>query len=130
MNKAYTITGERELHRDKHEVTLTGGQDMQVSDGYHTMDELYEHRITLWIAMLRCMSGKYGIHWRSKLHSDGTSFEGWFILGYGYAKGEQITYHLPIERWEECDFVSETLERAPEWDGHTSSDVISRLKQL
>jgi hypothetical protein len=67
--------------------------------------------------------------WRSKLHSDGSSFDGWFILGIGKEKGKQITYHLPTVRWDEVSFA-ETLEKAPEWDGHTPDDVLERLKAL
>ena len=70
-----------------------------------------------------------GYVWRSKLHSDGSSFEGWFILGMNKKPGEQITYHLPESYWKELDWV-ETLEQAPEWDGHTSADVLNRLKDL
>lgn len=108
--------------------------NMEVSDGYHTFDELYEHRITLFIAMCRVIAGhdRYvGTTdiWRSKLHSDGTSFNGWFILGITKESGEQITYHLPLSKWDETDFA-ETLEKAPEWDGHTSQDVLKRLKEL
>lgn len=110
--------------------------ELVVSDGYHTFDELYDHRITLFIALCRHMHellgmekpGKFAI-WRSKLHSDGSAFDGWFILGIGTEKGKQITYHLPLDRWEETSFVEER-ERAPEWDGHTSADVIERLKAL
>ena len=107
-------------------------------DGYHTFGELYEHRITLWIALCRTFSlySKTMIPtgnpcWRSKNHSDGElAFGGtWFLLGIGTAKGQQITYHLPIEKWAECTFA-ETLEKAPEFDGHTSDDVIERLKNL
>lgn len=69
------------------------------------------------------------IPWRTKTHSDGISWDGWFVLGLGKGEGDQITYHLPISRWDECDFA-ETLERAPEFDGHTSDDVLTRLKNL
>ena len=107
----------------------------KISDGYHTFDELYEHRIVLFIALCRFIEsehpsecGEYLI-WRSKLHHDGSSFEGWFILGINKVKGEQITYHLPLSKWEETDFA-ETLEKAPEWDGHTANDVLERLKKL
>lgn len=106
-----------------------------VSDGYHTIAELYEHRITLYIALCHCrqdalnIEGNVGDVWRSKLHSDGTSFEGWFILGIGKEQGQQITYHLPLSRWDETNFAK-TLDRAPEWDGHTSADVLERLKDL
>lgn len=103
-------------------------------DGYHTFEELYDHRITLFITLCRVLiSDQGGEHWqpvwRSKLHHDSTSFEGWFIMGINKEKGEQISYHLPLSRWEETDFA-ETLEVAPEWDGHTSDDVLERLKKL
>lgn len=106
-------------------------------DGYHTFDELYEHRITLWIALckMRCNvedangSPFFEDVWKTKTHSDGSVMKGWFVLGVGTEAGEQITYHLPISRWDECDFA-EMLERAPEFDGHTSDEVIERLKRL
>ena len=108
-------------------------------DGYHTFSELYEHRIELWIKLCEtttndcgCCSGIGFIEaWRTKYHSDGElAFGGnWFVLGIGKNKGEQITYHLPIEKWDDCDFA-ETLEKAPEFDGHTSDDVLDRLKLL
>lgn len=114
-----------------------GGNDMEVSDGYHTMDELYEHRVRLFIELCKFMNTRweqdhfmsmYEI-WRSKLHHDGTGYEDWFILGINKDKGEQITYHLPMSKWDETGFA-ETLEKAPEFDGHTSKDVLERLKTL
>lgn len=115
-------------------IKITGNK-IQISDGYHTFDELYEHRITLFIALLRTCAAWYDMEgakeqpWRSKLHSDGSSYDGWFILGIYKDKGYQITYHLPDSKWEETDFA-ETLEKAPEFDGHTSEDVLERLKNL
>lgn len=99
-----------------------------ISDGYHTFGELYDHRITLFIALCRT-AREGGQVWRSELHSDGSKFDGWFVLGIGRENGHQITYHLPMSKWSECDFA-ETLERAPEWDGHTSADVLRRLNAL
>jgi len=103
-----------------------------VSDGYHTFGELYEHRFVLFIKLCRFLEdhpykGRMEV-WKSKLHHDGSSYDGWFIMGIGTVKGEQISYHLPLSRWDECD-VS-IMDRAPEWDGHTPADVISRLKTL
>jgi hypothetical protein len=102
-----------------------------ISDGYHTFNELYDHRITLYIKMCEFLSVLVFPPpiWKSRKHSDGTEWEGWFILGIGIEKGKQITYHLPISRWDECDFADE-LTAAPEWDGHTSNDVLERLKNL
>lgn len=112
----------------------------KISDGYHTFGELYDHRIVLYIALLRSKSQECngmtgsahydeGQIWRSKAHSDGSIWEGWFILGMFKEAGEQITYHLPIDKWDECDFAEE-LDKAPEWDGHTSEDVLKRINRL
>ena len=105
-------------------------------DGYHTFEELYEHRFVLFIALCKAFwndpqyqVGQKAEIWRSKFHSDGTSFDGWFVLGIGAEKGKQITYHLPLSKWEETNFAF-TWDRAPEFDGHTSDDVLERIKNL
>lgn len=107
------------------------------SDGFHTFDELYDHRITLYIALCRiakhfAYTGNFGMVWRSKRHSDGEICFGTgtqFVLGIGREKGKQITYHIPIERWNETDFAP-TLEIAPDYDEHSSNDVLERIKTL
>lgn len=114
------------------------GHNLVVSDGYHTFDELYDHRITLYIALCRGYvnaNGNSDCHgvplvWRSKLHHDGKGYDGWFTLGIGTKNGKQISYHLPMERWDEVDFA-QTHDKAPyEFDGHSSADVLERLKAL
>lgn len=100
----------------------------QISDGYHTFDELYDHRITLFIALCRKMHETRTV-WRTECHSNGEKIEGWFLLGIGTQMGEQITYHIPMSRWDECKFASK-CDRAPAFDGHTGADVLSRLKKL
>lgn len=105
------------------------------SDGYHTFDELYEHRHTLWIALCRTLYFAYCDHampspfWRTSFHSDGSAYEGWFLLGMYTEPGKQITYHLPQSQWNQCSFAA-ILERAPEFDGHTSADVLERIAKL
>ena len=107
------------------------GENLTVSDGYHTFDELYDHRITLFIALCKEFAANRfeDVVWRSETHSDGSKYDGWFILGIHKTEGKQITYHLPMERWDETEFA-ETLETAPKFDGHTSADVLNRLKAL
>lgn len=135
------IKGEVQVHEhmqystDEHNVLIKFARS--VSDGYHTFDELYDHRITLFLALCRQVAnqpyddGSFSV-WRSKYHYDGELCFGTgtqYALGIGKNKGQQITYHIPIERWNETDFA-ETLDKAPEWDGHTSADVLERLKSL
>lgn len=109
----------------------------QVSDGYHTFDELYEHRVTLYITLCKILSKimdntseglPWCYVWRSKKHSDGSEWPGWFILGIDKFSS-QITYHLPLGKWNETNFA-DTLNEAPEYDGHTSEDVLERLKNI
>lgn len=113
-----------------------------LSDGYHTFDGLYKHRIANFIALCRSRVELYtigniydkhfGIHnvWLSKFHSDGSSYAGWFIMGINKEKGKQITYHIPESEWLKCTLIGEVLDRAPEWDGHTPADVLKRLAEL
>lgn len=116
-------------------VEVSSESPLVTSDGYHTIDELYDHRITLFITLCRLGSDMDNPPetqldvWRSKTHSDGTpAYEGWFVLGIGKKEGSIITYHIPLSHWEETNFAEE-IERA-HFDGHTSADVLERLKTL
>ena len=102
----------------------------QISDGYHTFDELYAHRCALFIALLDYIkvSGVGPPVWKSKFHADGSMFEGWFVAGIGTLAGNQITYHLPIHLWDKVHV--RPRGKAPKWDGHTSADVVKRLYQI
>ena len=98
----------------------------EISDGYHTFDELYEHRCALFVALMKTNPI---ISWRANLHEDGTCYEGWFVAGMSLPTGE-ITYHLPDRMWELLDNVGiETSNTAPKWDGHTAADVVNRLEE-
>lgn len=104
-------------------------------DGYHTFDELYEHRIVLYMALARKLVKEWveprnsGV-WCSTKHYDNSTFDGWFILGIGKETGKQITYHIPDKYWNEACEFAELLPHAPEWDKHTSDDVIKRIQNL
>lgn len=111
----------------------TNVETNKISDGYHTFGELYDHRIANFIALCRIIAHspcyqEFNI-WRSNLHSDGSSFEGWFVLGINREEGKQITYHLPMAVWEKTWFA-DTLIKAPVFDGHSSEDVLKRIFEL
>ena len=92
------------------------------SDGYHTFDELYEHRHTLFLLVCTKYAG-----WKSKLHDDGTMFDGWFIAGVDTREGA-ATYHLPMSWWN--SYRVRELQKAPPWDGHTPAETLNRLLSL
>lgn len=95
----------------------------KISDGYHTFEELYDHRTKLFIALCRLLPSK--MVWKAKKHYDGTMYAGMFIMGVTTTDG-QATYHLEDKYWEETNFVTE-LPNAPEFDGHTPTIALSRL---
>ena len=92
----------------------TGG----ISDGYHTFDELYFHRMVLFSIIL---NQNQGISWKSKYHSDGTMYDNYFICGIETPDG-QYTYHYHLDYWD--NFKVKELEYAPEYDGHKPKDII------
>ena len=96
----------------------------ECSDGYHTFNELYYHRMCLFSIIVK---QNKNLAWKSKLHSDGTMFDNYFIVGIDTPNG-QATYHYHIEHWDMFDCVE--LSNAPEWDGHTAEDTIKRLLSL
>jgi hypothetical protein len=103
----------------------------EVSDGYHTFGELYEFRKTynavlfnLWASI-----GRYNVY-KSKKHFDGEECfgGGWFIVMADLPTG-QISNHYELKDWDM--FEVPEFETAPiPFDGHTSEDVLDRLKAL
>lgn len=91
--------------------------DGDMSDGYHTFDELYEHRCLLFINL--CLGQRGFAYWRSH-------YEGWPLIGLETVAG-QVTYHVP-EKFLPL-FKDKIIEGGPEWDGHTSADVVERLRK-
>lgn len=102
------------------ELPDTGIGDL--SDGYHTFNELYHHRAVLFSVICNLLKEKA---WKSKLHDAGDMYEGMFIAGIETPMG-QATYHYDINPYWDIFNVKE-LERAPKWDGHTTADSLKRI---
>jgi len=100
----------------------------QLSDGYHTFAELYEHRHSLMLALMRAQPH---ICWFSRRHADGELPFGsgdWFIVG-AELPGAPITYHLPVTLYSLAQKTGATeLPTGRPWDGHTAADVVQRLR--
>lgn len=105
---------------------LSGDSIGDVSDGYHTFNELYHQREILFSIVCNTY---VDYAWKSWLHNDGTMYENSFIAGITTSAGD-YTFHLRKELWEM--FHIKELERAPKWDGHKPDDVtrLCRLLEL
>lgn len=118
----------------------------QFSDGYHSFEELYSIRLAYNVALfnewgrqhrpdksgrmyLSIPVPKHDVH-KSQRHHDGELCfgGGWFIVVANLPSG-QISNHYEMKHWDL--FRVPAVEKAKyEWDGHTSEDVINRLKSL
>lgn len=96
----------------------------KISDGFHTFDELYAHRIILFMCLMKFNKL---ISWKSKKQNDGSSEEGWFLVGMDLPNG-QVSYHIPERFWDDLIDIPEK-ETAPFFDGYSSVDVLKRLKE-
>lgn len=92
----------------------------EISDTYHTFNELYKHR-TVLTAMI-CTMVPYA--WKARKHEDGSMYEGMFICGFPTPSG-MITYHYDMDDWDL--FRIPEIPYAPHFDGHTPNDVINRI---
>lgn len=102
--------------------------DGNTSDGYHTFNELYEFRMLYNAAFFNLIAKipQARVH-KSRLHSDGEEpfGGGWFIVMATLPTG-QISQHYELEDWDL--FKVPEHDRADEWDGHTSEEVLGRLR--
>lgn len=118
----------------EYQITTTDGRTtrievlsprIEVSDGYHTFGELYDHRRALTAALCKA----FGLDsWRSKAHhpDNDPMFEGgYFIVGINLPTGT-ITYHYKLSHWDDFAGVIE-LPHAPKWDGAAPAATIDRL---
>lgn len=95
------------------------------SDGYHSFQELYDHRHQLFAIVLESYR-KWAF--KTRLTADGRESPGWFIAGLQMPFG-QITYHMPEEWWDKLDHIP-IIEKNARYDGHSAPDVLRRLERL
>ena len=90
-----------------------------ISDGYHTFDELYNHRCLLFINM--CVHAKP----HKTAYKIDPNYGDWFCL-YLETDHGQISYHIP-EKF--LNLIENVIKRDDnyKWDGHHSHHVIQRL---
>jgi hypothetical protein len=113
-------------HPRRWRVVFEKGRAGETSDGYHTFDDLYEHRMALTLAL---MQSHPELSWKSKKHhpSDDKMFENFFIVGINTPAGV-ITYHYKLEHWDTFLGIRE-LPHAPAWDKATPDDTPKRIRK-
>lgn len=111
-----------ELLEDVYKMFHTDTQN--ISDGYHTFDELYKHRYALFAVLCNQLYLPENCY-KCRKHADGTMYEGWFIVVVNLPTVGQISYHIPEKYWDK--FNVREKEKSNDFDGHTSEDVIKRL---
>lgn len=96
----------------------------EISDGYHTFNELYYYRM-LYNAAFFNLLPKEKVY-KSKRHYDGEECfgGGWFIVMANLPTG-QISNHYELKDWDL--FKIPEKEKADEWDGHTPQEAARRL---
>ena len=103
--------------------------ESEISDGFHTFDELYHYRMLYNAAFFNSLEGKYEVH-KSYRHADGELCfgGGWFIVCAKLPAG-LISNHYERKDWD-LFIIPEVEKSMFEYDGHTSQDVLTRLKAL
>ena len=102
----------------------------EVSDGYHTFNELYEYRLLYNASFFNELAKQnlYDVH-KSKKHSDGEECfgGGWFVVMAELPTG-QVSNHYELKDWDL--FQVPEKEKANVWDGHTPQDVAKRMREF
>ncbi len=107
-----------------------------ISDGYHTFDELYDHRNMLWISLALMMDDRsdFKVEWVRE------HFAGWdLIVVEDYSRQtqempyehKQLSYHVPAKLRPLYEArLKEIAAMDHKFDGHTSQDVLARLEKF
>ena len=111
-----------------------------MSDGYHTFNELYRYRMlynaalfkTIRLWQMSSLSGDgdaFALQiGKSKRHHDGTEpfGGGWFVVWVTLPDGSVIFNHYRMEYWDL--FSADEYDTAPEWDGSTPEQEADMLE--
>lgn len=124
-------------------LTLPSGECLQlpegvnkgaVSDGFHTFDELYEHRVALFCALVSAISsidaekGALDRAGWSRCHDDGEPcFGGGWLIAWISTDDGEIRYHLPESV---AEFLPAELEeaRGTPWNGR--EETLASLRAI
>ena len=95
------------------------------------IEELYDFRLTYNALLFNewAENQKYEVY-KSRRHSDGElCFDGEYFIVVANLPTGQVTNHYHIRHWDMFK-INEYEKVNEDFDGHTPSDVITRLKQV
>lgn len=102
----------------------------EVSDGYHTFNELYRYRMLYNAAFFNLLARNGQVEvCKSRKHSDGEKCFGsddWFIVMAILPTG-QVSNHYESKYWDLFDVPER--ETAFEYDGHTPNEAADRIEK-
>lgn len=102
----------------------------EVSDGYHTFNELYRYRMLYNAAFFNLLARNGQVEvCKSRRHSDGEKCFGsddWFIVMAILPTG-QVSNHYESKYWDLFDVPER--ETAFEYDGHTPNEAADRIEK-
>jgi len=98
--------------------------DGDISDGYHTFEEMYDHRHSLYLALI-----KMAINLNLKVYYKPDHFQGYDAVYLELPQG-QISYHLPSGFRGILDRLKIPVVTVDCYDGHTGKDVLERLSEF
>lgn len=127
-HEKFTLT----FNDEENLLTVDDKHIIDVSDGHHTTSELYDHRMTLYTALLSFVNKdeNFDCYW-SRQHHDGSMFgPNWIIVCMNnLITGEQVSYHLDISYIDLLNSAGiREIEKSDVWDGHSPEDVLDRIK--
>lgn len=96
----------------------------KISNGVHTYRELYDYCVGFFGII--CNMNRE-VSWKSKVHSNGTIKDGYFIVGTETAEG-QVTFECELCYWDSFDVIE--LEMAPKCGSDNSKQAIKALNKV
>lgn len=137
LDKKYILEGVSDYEYHKEDMDVWA---QECNDGYHTFNELYEHRHALFCALTKLYDnyltpiGSRVKCFKSKHHhpNNDAMMDGWFIVWIEVNKligpMDIISYHLPISWWDRFKLME--MKFGPLYNGYSSEDVLKRIMAL
>lgn len=91
----------------------------QLSDGYHTFEDLYTQRLFLTAALAKSNPNSCYI---ALSHKDGSMFDDMFVIVFNTKEG-LYSYHYHLRDLDLFKGIKVLEKELLTYDGHTSSDV-------